>query len=162
LDIKPSQGVDFCGDLYDDDFFAKMKKEKIDSVLLCNVLEHVKDIELLCDRIKDLLRPGGIIIFSGPFDYPRHFDPIDNGFRPGIDDVASLFHEFNVLSGQIVEDHTYAYYLFRDPKFLLINLLRALTPFYKFHKWKNVVIPKYLFLNRTFKVTCVIFQKNLN
>lgn len=161
LDLKPGSGVDIVGNIYDDVFFNKIKNEKFDCILLCNVLEHVQDIQLLCSRISSLLNDGGLVFFSGPKVYPVHYDPIDNGFRPSVNQVKELFSEFSVVSGEIVTDHSFSYYLLKSPQRIIIELLRVLTPFYRYTKWKKVVIPKYKYWNRIFEVTCVILKKEV-
>jgi len=87
LDIKERPGVDISGDILDDHFFKNLKKYKFHCVLLCNVLEHVENHVELCRRTGELIKKNGYIIFSGPYDYPVHLDPIDNGvsacFRSG-------------------------------------------------------------------------------
>jgi SAM-dependent methyltransferase len=159
LDLKPGKGIDFAGDLYEDVFFGELKKQNFDCILLCNVLEHVEQIEPLCRRLSDLLDKNGIIIFSGPYHYPIHYDPIDNGFRPTIDEVVKLFPDFKLINSDIVIDYTYSYYLLKDYKLFITTLLRVFAPFYRFKKWKKVVLPKFNYWNKKFNVTCVIIQK---
>jgi SAM-dependent methyltransferase len=159
FDIRAGKGVDIVGDIYDDSFFLKFKEKKFDCILLCNVLEHVTNIKLLCNRISELLKPGGIILFSGPYSYPIHYDPIDNGFRPTVDQVCELFPNFKIIRGEIITDYTYSYYVMRSFKRFFNTILRASTPFYKYKKWKKVVIPKFKYWNRNFQVTCVILRK---
>ncbi|KUO61697.1 hypothetical protein APF79_03595 [bacterium BRH_c32] len=159
LDLGPGAGVDIVGNIYDNDFFEELKKESFDCILLCNVLEHVEDIEEICTRLNLLLKEGGFILFSGPKDYPTHFDPIDNGFRPSIEDVSRLFPKFVVVKSEIITDYKFSYYVLRNPKRIIIEIIRLLTPFYKFEKWKNAVLPKYRYWNKNFKVTCLILKK---
>lgn len=123
------------------------------------MLEHIEKIEPFCRRISELLEKNGIIIFSGPYDYPVHYDPIDNGFRPKVDDVVKLFPGFKILKSEIVTDFNYSFYLFNNYKLFLLTFLRVLIPFYKFKKWKKVVLPKFKYWNKNFKVTCIIIQK---
>jgi SAM-dependent methyltransferase len=159
LDLQTDEGIDYSGDLYNDDFFLKMKAIQFDCVLLCNVFEHVTNIEVLANRVSELIKPSGFIVFTGPYKYPVHYDPIDNGFRPEIEEVSGLFRNFNIIKGDIIKDHTYSFYLFRDFKNMLVTCLRLLTPFYKFEKWKTVVLPKFKWWNKQFEVTCVIMKK---
>jgi len=162
LDLKSGDGIDYTGNLYEDDFFNEMKAIQFDCVLLCNVLEHVTNIEELTRRIADLVKPGGYIVFTGPYQYPLHYDPIDNGFRPEIEKASSFFWEFKIIKGEIITDHTYFFYLFRNIKNFTLTFFRVLSPFYRFKKWKMVVIPMFLWWNKNFKVTCVILQKEVN
>lgn len=159
LDLKKVTGIDFSGNLYDDDFFNKMKGFHFDCILLCNVLEHVTDIEELCKRISGLLKKDGILIFTGPKDYPLHYDPIDNGFRPEVSQVQNLFNDFEIVKGEIITDYSYKYYLLNNPIVFIITIIRTLAFFYKFKKWKKVVLPKFKWWNRDYKATCIIFKK---
>jgi SAM-dependent methyltransferase len=159
LDIREGPGIDYLGNIFDDTFFSQLKQIQFDGILLCNVFEHVTDVMELAKRVCDLIKPGGFIIFTGPYEYPKHYDPIDNGFRPEIAEVESLFTGFEKSKGDIITDYTYSFYLFRNFKTLVVTLLRILTPFYKFKKWRQVVLPKLNWWNKKFKVTCVLMQK---
>jgi hypothetical protein len=123
------------------------------------VLEHVADIRLVCDRVQELLAANGFIVFTGPRNFPKHYDPIDNGFRPDIREVEALFPGLKYIRGEVVTDYTYRYYLTKNFKSLVKTILRILAPFYRFEKWKSVVIPKFAYWNQNFTVTCVILQK---
>ncbi|MBU3928502.1 MAG: methyltransferase domain-containing protein, partial [Bacteroidetes bacterium] len=162
LDLQMGKGIDFTGNIYNDDFLEHMKQFKFDVILLCNVLEHVVDIPSLCHRAQCLLSENGFIVFSGPNDFPTHYDPIDNGFRPGIEEVKELFKNMEMIKGEVLTDHTYLFYLGKSPKYLISQILRLLTPFYKFEKWKNVFLPKLSYWNKHYKITCVIFKNNIN
>ena len=159
LDLQIGEGIDFSGNLYDDVFFCKMKGFHFDCILLCNVLEHVTDIEELCIRISGLLKKDGILLFTGPKDYPIHYDPIDNGFRPEVTQVQNLFKNFEIVKGEIITDYSYKYYLLNNPMAFLMTIIRTLVFFYKFKKWKNAVLPKFKWWNRDYKATCVILKK---
>ena len=49
----------------------------IDTVLLCEVLEHLEDPEKVLQECQRVLRPGGNLIASMPFLFPVHADPHD-------------------------------------------------------------------------------------
>ena len=159
LDLQKGPGIDYSGNILDDTFFNQLTSIQFECVLLCNVLEHVTNIEGIAQRVGELIKPGGFIIFTGPYEYPIHYDPIDNGFRPEIKEVIRLFNNFRIIQAEIVTDYTYAYYLKKNKKNLFLTLIRVLIPFYKFNKWKNVVLPKFKWWNKQFKVTCVLMQK---
>jgi len=159
LDLQKGEGIDFSGDILDDIFFNELKKNKFHCILLCNVLEHVHDINKITQRLSDLMESGTYLIFSGPYKYPVHYDPIDNGFRPTVKEVEKLFPDLINVKSQIVIDHTYSFYLFSSFKKFAVTFLRILSPFYKFSKWKNVVLPKLRYLNKNFEATCIVFKK---
>jgi SAM-dependent methyltransferase len=160
LDIKSGVGIDYSGNIFDDIFFDELKTHRFDCILLCNVLEHVTDIQLMINRIIELIPPNGYIIITVPYKYPVHFDPIDNLYRPNVDELTSLLKGFTLIKGEIITDYSYSYYLLKNIKTLLLTVLRASLPFYKYKKWKEVAIPKFAWWNKKFKVTCVIMKKN--
>jgi hypothetical protein len=159
LDIRNVDGVDIVGDIFDDDFFSKLKSMNFNVIFVFNLLEHVTHLELMISRIQELVSEGNYIIFSGPFKYPVHYDPIDNLFRPSIDDVSKLFKECDFIKGNVVRDYKYIKYLFNSPKSFFLLILRTMTFFYRYDKWKKVVIPKYKWMFRNYETTCVLFQK---
>jgi SAM-dependent methyltransferase len=160
LDLQDGEGIDYTGDIIRDQvFFEKLRAEQFDVILLCNVLEHVTDIQTLTNRVIELVRPGGFIIFSGPFEYPKHFDPIDNGFRPSIPEVHRYFTGFTLIASDIVNAGTYKESLLSNPSDFVLTVIRTLLPFYKFDKWREVVLPKWYWWNKEFKVTCLLMQK---
>ncbi|MCF8396353.1 MAG: class I SAM-dependent methyltransferase [Melioribacteraceae bacterium] len=157
--MQKGHGIDYSGDILDDSFFNRLAYIQFDGVLLCNVMEHVTNIDGITQRIGKIIKPGGFLLFTGPFEYPVHYDPIDNGFRPEIKEVTDLFNNFNVIKAKIVNDYTYSHYLLRNKKNLFLTLIRVFTPFYKFNKWRNVVLPKLKWWNKQYKITCVLMQK---
>lgn len=159
LDLQSGPGIDYSGNILDDSFFSKLSSIQFDGVLVCNVLEHVTDIESIVARICRIVKPGGFILFSGPYKYPIHHDPIDNGFRPTIKEVEMLFENFKTVNAAVVKDYTYFDYLRKNPKLLLTSFVRLLLPFYKFKKWKEVFLPRFKWVNRQFQITCVLMKK---
>jgi len=159
LDLKNGKGIEIVGDLYNDEFLNSLKVYRFKCILLNNVLEHVDKIQDLCDRLVSILDKNGYIVFSGPKDYPIHYDPIDNGFRPNLYDVQNLFPNMIMIKGDEITDNTYSYYVLGSYKKAILTFARLITPFYKFNKWKTVVLPKFRYWNKHFIVTCVILQK---
>ena len=159
LDLRSGHGIDYSGNILEDDFFNNLLSVQFAGILLCNVIEHVTNIEKFSSRVGQLVKRGGFLIFTGPYKYPLHYDPIDNGFRPEINEVMHLFKSFKVINAEKITDFTYSYYLFRNKRQLLSTLLRVMSPFYKFRKWKKVVLPKFKWLNKQFEVTCVLMEK---
>ena len=161
LDIQEGEGIDYSGNILDDNFYLYLKSIQFEGVLLNNVLEHVINYQELAYRVCQIIKPGGFLICSVPYRFPIHFDPIDNGFRPNVEELKELFKGFELVEGIIIDDFTYSYYLKSDIKLLFLTILRVLTPFYKFSKWKKVVLPKFCWFNEKFKVTCVLLKKEM-
>lgn len=159
LDIKPGKGIDIVGDICKEETQIKLKRMKISIIFLFNILEHVPDIQLFCNSIEKILPKEGYILFSGPYDFPKHLDPIDNLFRPKPDDLLQYFNDSNLVDSVILEDYTYSYYIFRSWRQFFNTILRILSPFYKFRKWRTIVIPKLRYLNKPYKTTGVILKK---
>jgi len=67
LDIEPSFHPDIVGDI---EFFTSDKK--YDTILLQQVLEHVKNPEICLKSISQLLKPDGVLIMSTPFIFQEH------------------------------------------------------------------------------------------
>jgi len=103
IDIKAAEGVDIVGDLDDEQFCDRLRELKPRSVMVSNLLEHVKAPTALAQRIVDPLPPGGLMLVSGPHRYPYHADPIDNGFRPNVEQIAMLFPQMDLVEGEILE-----------------------------------------------------------
>jgi len=159
FDIKAGEGIDISGDIFDNDTFERLKQYQFDCILLCNVLEHVPDYRKLCLRIQALMKERSILIVTVPYAYPCHFDPIDNGLRPDINQLASLFPGLDIVERQIIEDYAYSYYLTRNWRILVKFLLRLIAPFYKYYTWRNTIVSKIPYLFKNFKISCVVLKK---
>ena len=110
--------------------------------------------------MEEILPKGGYLLFSGPYIYPKHLDPIDNLFRPESNDLIKYFNALDIVEESILKDYTYFYYLSRNWRLFIGTFIRILSPFYKFNKWRTIVIPKLRYLNRNYEVTCVLLRKN--
>lgn len=90
IDAKNGDGIDIIADISSSEFPIQINNQ-YDLVLCTNMLEHVEDIEKVIYNIWSIARPGGYLLVTVPLRYPLHYDPIDNGFRPTPDELASLF-----------------------------------------------------------------------
>jgi len=158
LDIKQGENIDYSGDILNDDFYKKMSGEKFDCILINNVLEHVTNYKLMIERVGTLVKKDGYIVFTGPYDFPNHYDPIDNGFRPTVNEVHKLFPNFELIKGEIVTDYNLIFYMKRNLNYSISLILRTIAPFYKWGKWKKAVLPKFKYLRKKYKITCVILK----
>jgi hypothetical protein len=136
LDIKPAPGVDLVGDLFDPVFLKAVSELKVRSVILSNVLEHVKNRQEICDVVMNVLQPGGYLFVTGPHRYPYHPDPIDTMFRPSIDQVHALFPESEVVEGAIIDSGNWRQWNVAERGRPLARVLvRLLLPFYRPLSW---------------------------
>lgn len=79
VNINPETGPDLLGDAH----CLPLKSQSADTVLCCEVLEHVNLAEVCFTEMLRILKPGGTMILSVPFLYPIHADPHDFGrFTP--------------------------------------------------------------------------------
>lgn len=160
LDVKQAPGVDIVGNLIDPNFLRRLSKMKFKSVFCTNLLEHVVNKEEIGRILVSIIPAGGYLFVSCPFKYPRHPDPIDTMFRPGIQELASLFPYTDVVSGEIVATRvTYSKYITRSPLVLTKTIIRIFLPFYKPKSW-FIAVNKLRWLFRRFQVTCIVLRKN--
>ncbi len=156
-DIKDDLGVDIVGDIFDDDVFQKIKEQNFKCIFCCNFLEHVTNPGDLIVRCMQLIPVGGYIVFTVPYSYPYHRDPIDTMFRPAPDELASLIPSHKVIGSEIINTGSYRDHLAKSP-WKIFRHIRIFFPFFGFEKWKRSLIKlKWLYFN--FKHTCLIVQK---
>jgi SAM-dependent methyltransferase len=156
-DIKEDIGVDFAGDIFDDQFIINLKKKEFKSIFCCNFLEHVLNPQDLINRCLSILPVGGILVITVPHSYPFHRDPIDTMFRPNIEQLAALISNHEIMSSEIIATGSYWDHLLKNP-LKVFRHIRIFFPFLGFDKWKRSTIKlKWLFTN--FKHTCMIIKK---
>jgi SAM-dependent methyltransferase len=73
LDIDPGRNPDIVGDIAVFDF----GEDRYDVVVMCEVLEHVREPWQAIENVHRSLRPGGSLILSTPFIFPLHDQPED-------------------------------------------------------------------------------------
>jgi hypothetical protein len=158
-DLKDAPGVDLVADLMRDDDHARLLAIAPKLVLCCNILEHVPEPAAFAARLATLVRPGGRIVLTVPHRYPYHEDPIDNRFRPGIQEVADLFPGFAVEQAAILEAGSYREEVARQPvRTLTRHLIRQSVPFLGLEKWKQSA-ERLLYLIRSYEVTCLLLKR---
>lgn len=102
-DLRPGVGVDIAGDLTDDEFLHRMQAYGFRSLFCSNLLEHVPQPDRLARQLVRTLPVGGLLFVSCPRAFPYHPDPIDTGFRPDVEQLASLFPQTRLVVGEIVD-----------------------------------------------------------
>jgi len=158
-DIKQASGVDIVGDLTDQAFLNRLRKKPFKLVLCNNLLEHLPDRMPFLRALRDLIPPGGYLIITTPFEYPKHMDPIDTMYRPSISDLRDLFPEMDLLNSAEIDVGTVWKSLSQDLPKLVKLLVRAAIPFWKYNGWVTSV-NKLLWLFKTRKITCVLLRKS--
>jgi SAM-dependent methyltransferase len=76
-------------DIFADGAALPLTDASIDTVLLLEVLEHVRDARAVLHEITRVLKPGGVLLLSIPFLYPLHDAPHDyrRYTAPGLEDA---------------------------------------------------------------------------
>lgn len=106
-DLKQADGVDVVGDILDPSVRADLKARGFRSLLIANMLEHVRDRAAVIAACAEIVGPGGLILTTVPSSFPYHADPIDSFYRPRPDDLAGAFHGSEVLLAEEVRGRTY-------------------------------------------------------
>jgi hypothetical protein len=107
-DLKSAPGVDVAGDLMDSQVRATLRARNARALLTSNLLEHVTDRAAFAAAMRELVPAGGLLFVTVPRSYPFHADPIDTGYRPAPEELATLFPRCEVVSAETVVDVTYA------------------------------------------------------
>ncbi len=94
VDIEPGKGVDVV--CRAEDLIDRFGRESFHVVLSTEMLEHVRDWRLVVTNIKEVCRPGGVILLttrSRGFKY--HGFPCDF-WRFDLDDMRSIFSDLDI------------------------------------------------------------------
>ena len=92
VDYYHLRGVSLRADVHHLPFLEK----SIDAVQCMQLIEHVKNPELMIGEIHNALKPGGEIFLTAPFMYPYHEAPIDLN-RWSQEGLRSLMKEFSPI-----------------------------------------------------------------
>jgi len=158
-DIKPDDGVDISGDIYDPATLEALRAVGARTVMCSNILQHVSDPRDFARRCGEVLKPGGLMLISMPQSYPYHLDPIDNGFRADPKTLAGLFPGFEVCSAESIASSTFGQELARKgPVSAAKTLLKALLPLHGMQRWKARA-HRLLWLWRPYRISAVILRK---
>lgn len=93
LDIDASSGADFIADLCD--LPVDMPLQAFDIVVCTEVLEHTLDPFRAVSGIKSLLKLGGLVAISTPFNFRIH-GPLPDCWRFSEHGIRALFKEFTI------------------------------------------------------------------
>lgn len=158
VDLQQAPGVDLVGDLMDPAFQQQLAARRPAVFIVCNVLEHVRDPRALAAAIAAVIGPDTLLLVSCPRRYPYHPDPLDNGLRPSVADLAGLFPGMDLVAGEEVMDHPYLAYLRRQRGLWVRKLARLLLPFVNYPGWRQTLdfLPWWF---RRFSATCAILRR---
>jgi GNAT superfamily N-acetyltransferase len=106
-DLKQAEGVDVAGDVLDPAVRAELKGRGFRTLLIANMLEHVRDRDAVTASCEEIVGPGGLILATVPSSFPYHADPIDTGYRPQPDELAAAFRGSDPLLAEAVRGRTY-------------------------------------------------------
>jgi hypothetical protein len=100
-DLRDGEGIDVSGDLMDAAFRDHLVNDYgIQSVVCCNVLEHVPDPLLIGSTLAQFVaQRGGHLVVTVPRSFPYHPDPIDTMFRPSPAELAEMLQPLQQISG---------------------------------------------------------------
>ncbi|MGB2388000.1 MAG: hypothetical protein ACPIB6_04275 [Henriciella sp.] len=158
-DLKTGDGIDITADLLSDAGYQEIKALGVQSILCCNVLEHVLDPAIFVRRCYALLPCGGRMIITVPKSYPYHRDPIDTGFRPDPEEILALFDApVEVEARDIIDTGSYRDDLKARPWIITRQLFRLPFPFLGWTKWKRSM-KKFYWMVRPYRQSCVIIRK---
>jgi SAM-dependent methyltransferase len=151
------------GDIFDEKVFQKMLSTKPKCILLCNILEHVKDVDAVCKKVLEILQPGSLIICTVPYSFPYHPDPIDNLFRPSPEDLIKTFTDVEVVHKEIIEGSNFREQLKKLN--LSLAFLRVTKEILKIFIYlisfqiKKIKASRLLWLGRNYAVSLVVLKK---
>lgn len=106
-DLKQADGIDVAGDILDLSVQQDLAGRGFKSVLLANLLEHVRDRAAVAAACEAIVGPGGLILATVPSSFPYHADPIDTGYRPSPAELGALFQRSKIVLTQEVIGRTY-------------------------------------------------------
>ena len=95
--------VDASPDVVGDVLRLPIRDQSVDIVFATQVIEHVRNPQIMVSECKRVLRPNGRLILSGPFFWPLHEEPYDF-FRFTKYGFEQLVKDAGFVDWQIRED----------------------------------------------------------
>lgn len=94
FDINKDRDPDILGDICNYEF----KDNLFDTIVLCEVLEHLHSPHLGVENIYQALKPGGLLILTTPFIFPIHDRPYDyfRFTKYGLKHLLSKFEDVKI------------------------------------------------------------------
>jgi hypothetical protein len=160
IDLQKAPGVDLVGDLMDKGFQEHIRQLHPTIVIVCNILEHVTNRGELALAIQDIVPEDGYLVVSCPKDYPFHPDPIDNGFRPTLNELTELFPGLQLVMGEEVLCEGSEIEMRAGRYGFAGKIARLLVPFIRPKGWLDTV-RRLPWLFKNYRATCAILTKPL-
>jgi hypothetical protein len=107
-DLKQGEGIDLSGDILDPAVRERLKAMGFRTVLLSNLLEHVRDRAAVIAACEEIVGPERLILATVPASFPYHADPLDTGYRPSAAELAAEFTGSRPLLAEEIAGPTYA------------------------------------------------------
>lgn len=130
--------------------------------MICsNLLEHLTDPRSFAAACGDLVVPGGHGVFTVPYSYPYHPDPIDTMLRPTPQELATMLPGWAVEREKVLTSGSYIDDLRstgRPWSTLFKQVGRAALPFYRRKHWHHVS-HRLLWLTKRYKLSMVQLRK---
>ncbi len=161
-DLVAGPGVDRPGDLLDPAFQAELAALAPEVVFACNLFEHLpRDLLRRIPRVlAQVVAPGGYLVVTVPRSYPYHADPIDTLYRPTPGEIASLFPEFELVSGAEVASASYGEEFAQGSLRRKIGkVLRLFFPFVRPRRWLSHV-HRFFWLARPYRISCALLRRH--
>jgi SAM-dependent methyltransferase len=102
LDIDPNSGADYILDLCKNNEDV-VKGETFDLIVCTEVLEHVNDPFFVVSELRRMLKIGGVVAISTPFNFRIH-GPLPDNWRFTIHGLKVLFKDFEILTIESLDD----------------------------------------------------------
>ena len=98
VDIQTGPNVDILCDA--EQLLSRFKRESFDGLISTELMEHVKNWQLVISNFKNIIKPGGfIIITTRSKGFPLHNYPEDY-WRYEEEDIRIIFSDFNTQTIQ--------------------------------------------------------------
>jgi len=159
-DIKRAPGVDLVGDLLDPAFREQLCALDIRTALVNNILHHLPERSPVARAVAEIVPRGGHILVSGPYRYPRHYDPIETMYRPTPEAAASEFPGTEIVDRAIIDSGNWRQWTpgERGGRSLGRFLLRIAAPFHRPREWART-LPHLPYVFRHMKAYAVLLRK---
>jgi SAM-dependent methyltransferase len=100
LDIDPASGATWIGDICSHN--RALADCTFDLIVCTEVLEHVLQPFAAATELRRLLRPGGFLFVTVPFNFRIH-GPLPDCWRFTEHGLRALFHDWEIIELQVME-----------------------------------------------------------